>query len=137
MKKQFKMIVAASEGPGFGAYLEGSAKDGEAHIVLNVLLNLAVDKNPKGALAESLAHEVLHACQDVLGEALTETDIEAAMAKINGIKLDETNEGDEHYEQIIQDNLNIIQQQLEYINEIENKFDIADVLRWRNQTKGG
>lgn len=75
VKKAFRAKVIASDGPAFGAYLAGSAADGEAIIMLNLKLCLNVDRDPRGCAAETLAHEVLHACQDILGEEITEKDV--------------------------------------------------------------
>ena len=118
MEKQFKMKVIASEGQSFGAYLEGSAKDGEAIICLDVLACLAVDKDPKKCMAEVLSHEVLHACQDVMGEALTENDIVNALEKIRGVELQTIEEG-EVDEKVIRPLVNKIQKLSDYVKELE------------------
>jgi len=89
IEHKFKMKILASEGPAFGAYLEGSVKDGEATIFVDVLACLAVDLDPKKCCAEVLAHEVLHACQDVFGEALTEEDIVGALERIRKVEFTE------------------------------------------------
>lgn len=81
--KVFRAEIIASDGPAFGAYLAGTARDGEAKIVLNLKLCLNVDHDPKGCAAQVLAHEVLHACQDIMGQALTEADIVENLDRIN------------------------------------------------------
>ena len=118
--KQFKMKVIASRGPAFGAYISGSVKDGEAIIFLDVLLCLAVDLDPKEVMAEVLAHEVLHACQDVLGNELTETDIDKALSKIKGVEVCES----EDESQMIASMVNTINEQGLRIKFLEDEMDL-------------
>lgn len=95
--------MIAAEGPAFGAYLAGTAKDGEAVIFLNLLACLAVDRDPRKTAAETLAHEVLHACQEIMGEALTESDINNAIARINGVELGSYEDEEEAMQAAAQD----------------------------------
>lgn len=97
--KSIKVVAHSLEGNGFGAYLAGSLQDGEAIILLDLFACLAVDLDPSKTLAETMAHEVLHVCQEALGKQISESDINSAMAKIQGYELAEA----EDLEQIIQD----------------------------------
>lgn len=102
--KTFSVRVIASEGPAFGAYLAGSAQDGEAQICLNVALCLAVDMDPKKTLSEVMAHEVLHACQEILGAALTEADIQAGLAKVQGMELSLAETDEQAMQELVREN---------------------------------
>jgi len=129
-KSQFKMKIVASEGPGFGAYLKGSAADGEAFIMLNVLACLAADIDPRTMLAETLAHEVLHACQDAMGVECTEADIEKALARIEGVEL----EVYENEEQMTQNMINEITRLRDVLQQIVCLPAKADELkRWAKE----
>ncbi len=116
--KEFEMRVVASDGPAFGCYLGGSAADGEAVICLNVKLCLNVDKDPKGCLSESLAHEVLHACQEVMGLEVTEKDVVDNLARIEEVEF-EVSEDDE---QMIQGMTAEIQRLGERVIELEGEL---------------
>lgn len=109
------VTVTFDELPAAGAYLTGSAQQGEAKIQLNARLALRAAKSLGGTvqeqteafrqmLADGLAHEMLHACQELVGAAFSETDIEAALQQANGDS-DEVqwqDDTDEAREQVIQ-----------------------------------
>jgi hypothetical protein len=119
----FLARVIACEGPAFGAYLAGTAKDGEAVIFLNLLACLAVDRDPKKTAAETLAHEVLHACQEIMGEALTEADIQNAIARINGCEIGAC----ETEEEVIQEATQQLQEALTEVERLRTALqEIAD-----------
>lgn len=119
---EFKAKIIASDGPAFGCYLSGSAKDGEAIIFLNIAACLAMDKDPKRTSAEILAHEVLHACQEILGEELSESDIERGLAKIEGVELETCEDTAQYCESLlneIQEKGQTIQQLTQQIEELK------------------
>lgn len=115
----FQAKIIASEGPSFGAYLKGSVSEGEAFIVLDILANLAVDLDPKVSCAEVLAHEVLHACQEIMGQALTEADIDNALARIQGVELESCEDSAQYIESLLRQ----IQSQGEEIESLKNQLN--------------
>jgi hypothetical protein len=79
--------------PAYGAYKSPSARVGEAQILLNFPLIYATaahcDDNPSRIMAETTAHELLHALEDVFERTFSEHDVETLVAAAQEIELAE------------------------------------------------
>jgi hypothetical protein len=88
-------IELCNDLPGFGVYLmkvtDSTNQDEPAVILLN--LRLAVEavkacgdspENVKLIIAETVAHELLHAVQDIVGSAITEAEVQEALSVATG-----------------------------------------------------
>lgn len=81
-------VLQDDEMPAAGAYLAGSATDGHAIVKLNVGFHLCAcvetgktsAPEVRKAVAESLAHELMHVCQELMGDALDESWVERGIA---------------------------------------------------------
>lgn len=90
-------VLHDDELPAAGAYLAGSVTDGSAIVKLNLgMMALgSCDESMsesitsfRAAFAETLAHELLHVCQEIAGKAFSEEEVERAISQARAFLAD-------------------------------------------------
>jgi len=89
----------------FGGYLVESAKTGEAIVRLNLGLNLALAKKTgerfTDTVAQTLAHELHHVCQEIAGVIFNETEAESFMEQVDTNCLGESEDAEQAMQEVM------------------------------------